>query len=96
MPYAEHAPNGRARCRACDESIGKGELRVAFERVFEGPMGPQKGPAYAHARCLARYLEREKEREREAVDPPELLRQIEAHSRLGPEDLTAVRTALGL
>src|SRR5579859_464020 len=42
MPYLEHAANGRARCRGCDESIPKGELRVAFERVFEGPMGMQK------------------------------------------------------
>src|SRR5579883_825130 len=36
LPFAEHAPNGRARCRACDQSIAKGELRVAFERTFEG------------------------------------------------------------
>jgi hypothetical protein len=102
MPHAEHAPNGRARCRACDESIAKGELRVAFERTFDGPMGPQKGAAYAHARCLSRYLEREKERGGEAVEPQELCRQIEANSAQGAsakvnaEDLTAVRTALGL
>jgi PHP family Zn ribbon phosphoesterase len=102
MPHAEHAPNGRARCRACDESIAKGELRVAFERTFDGPMGPQKGAAYTHARCLPRYLEREKERGSETVEPQELFRQIEAHSAPGAgakvdaEDLTAVRTALGL
>jgi len=101
MPHAERAPNGRARCRACDESIAKGELRVAFERTFDGPMGPQKGAAHAHARCLQKYLEREKERGHEAVEPHELLGQIEAHSLQGAhptvtaDDLTALRAALG-
>jgi hypothetical protein len=100
MPHAERAPNGRARCRACEESIAKGELRVAFERTFEGPMGPQKGAAYAHARCLPRYLEREKEQGREAPEPHELLRQIEdnslrsAHPTVTAEELTPVRAAL--
>jgi hypothetical protein len=96
MPYLEHAPNGRARCRACDESIAKGELRAAFERVFEGPMGPQKGAAYAHARCLARYLEREKQSGRDAPDAEELFRQLEAHSRAtaSTEDLATARAAL--
>jgi len=98
MPYAEHAPNGRARCRACDESIGKGELRVAFERTFEGPMGTQKGAAYAHARCLAKYLEREKEYGREAPAAVDLLATVEKHSadKLAPEDLAALRAGLGL
>lgn len=97
MPYAEHAPNGRARCRACDESITKGELRVAFERTFEGPMGPQKGAAYAHARCLARYLEREKELAREVLPAAELMATLEQHSggKLTPEDLAALRGGLG-
>jgi hypothetical protein len=99
MPYAEHASNGRARCRACDESIAKGELRVAFERVFEGPMGTQKGAAYTHARCLSRYLEREKEQERETPEPAALSHQIEANSldsQINAEDRTIVRTALGV
>jgi hypothetical protein len=102
MPHAEHAPNGRARCRACDESILKAELRVAFERTFDGPMGPQKGAAYVHARCLPKYVEREKEQGRDVVEPPELFRQIEAHSavaagtKVTADDLTAVRSALGL
>ncbi len=100
MPHAERAPNGRARCRACDESIAKGGLRVAFERTFEGPMGPQKGAAYAHARCLPRYLEREKEQGREAPEAHELLRQIEdnslrsAHPTVTAEELTPVLAAL--
>jgi hypothetical protein len=96
MPYVEHAPNGRARCRACDQSIAKGEVRVAFERTFEGPMGSQKGAAYAHAGCLGKYLEREKERGQEAPAADELLRELEAHSRTTAtaEDLAAVRAGL--
>jgi hypothetical protein len=89
MPYAEHAPNGRARCRACDESIAKGEVRVAFERTFDGPMGPQKGAAYAHARCLPRYLEREKERGHEAPEPRALYAAIEANSPRAAGGITA-------
>jgi hypothetical protein len=98
FPHAEHAPNGRARCRTCEDTIAKGELRVAFERTFEGPMGPQKGAAYTHARCLKAYLEHEKERGREAPEASELMRQIQAHSagHAGPEDLSALRGALGL
>lgn len=96
MPYLEHAPNGRARCRACDQTIAKGELRAAFERVFEGPMGPQKAAAYAHAQCLPRYLERERERGAETTDAAELLRLLEAHSgsTASAEDLAAARAAL--
>jgi hypothetical protein len=94
MPYLEHAPNARARCRACDETIAKGEPRVAFERVFEGPMGPQKGAAYVHARCLGKHVEREKERG-ESPDVAALLHDIEAHSAAAaPEDLAVVRAAL--
>jgi len=91
MPYAERASSGRARCRACDTTIRKGELRVAFERVYESPMGPQKAAAYAHPKCVARYLEREVERGRAGMDREEAMRSALAHSRLGPEDLEVVR-----
>jgi hypothetical protein len=100
MPHAERAPNARAKCRACDESIAKGEVRVAFERTFEGPMGLQKGAAYVHARCLPRFVEREKERGHEGVAPAELLVQITENSLRGArptvtdDDLAAVRAAL--
>jgi hypothetical protein len=98
MPYAERAVNGRASCRACRESIAKGELRVAFERVFEGPMGPQKGAAYAHARCLPVYLAREVEQGRTAPSAADLMTELEAHARgpaaVGAEDLAALRQVL--
>jgi poly [ADP-ribose] polymerase len=95
-PYAERASTGRARCRACDETIKKGELRVAFERVFESPMGPQKGAAYAHPRCVGTYLDHERERGREAPDREETIRLIAAHSKLPVADLEeAVGTIRG-
>ncbi len=101
MPFAERAPNARASCRACREGIAKGELRVAFERVFEGPMGPQKGASYAHARCLPTYLAHEVEQGRTAPSAAELLRELEAHAKGGKgpdaasaEDLTTLQQIL--
>jgi hypothetical protein len=96
MPHAERASTGRARCRACDETIAKGELRVAFERVYDSPMGPQKAAVYSHAKCLARYLAREKERGREAPEMSELLRAVRVNSKLSDEDLREIESvALG-
>jgi len=54
-PYAERAPNGRAHCRVCDETIAKGDLRVAFERVVETGMGLQRGAGYLHSTCTLGY-----------------------------------------
>jgi hypothetical protein len=96
MPYAERAGSGRARCRACDVTIKKGELRVAFERVFDSPMGPQKGAAYAHIQCVSRYLEREKERGRETPELAEVARLVQAHSKVAPADLEIVTKELVL
>src|SRR6516225_8680041 len=81
MPYAERAGSGRARCRACDTVIKKGELRVAFERSFEGPMGPQKAAAYAHPKCVVRYLAREIELGRESFARDEAERRVLGNSR---------------
>jgi hypothetical protein len=91
MPYAERAGSGRARCRACDTTIKKGELRVAFERVYESPIGPQKAAAYAHPKCVTRYLEREVERGRAGMDREEAMRSAVAHSKLGADELETVR-----
>jgi len=91
MPYAERAGSGRARCRACDVTIKKGELRVAFERVYDAPMGPQAGAAYAHPTCVVRYLERERERGRVVMDIEEACRRVLANSKLQAGDLEIVR-----
>jgi hypothetical protein len=94
MPHAERAPNGRAHCKGCDETIGKGELRVAFERVFEGPMGLQKGAAYTHPACVARYLEREMERGGDVPDREATVAKVVANSgKLPADDLEVVRRA---
>ena len=94
LPYAERASTGRSRCRACDENIAKGDLRVAFERMVETPAGLQKGAAYAHVGCVVRYLEREKDLGRETPDLPELARLLGAHSKLDAGDHDALRAAL--
>jgi hypothetical protein len=94
LPHAERAPNGRARCRFCDATIQKGELRVAFERVFDGPMGPQKGAGYVHPACLPRYVDREREGGHEAFDLADAMVRVEANSKLDAADLEAVRTAV--
>jgi hypothetical protein len=98
MPHAERAPNGRARCKGCDEAIGKGELRVAFERVFEGRFmgggGAQKSAAYTHPVCAARYLEREKEQGREGPDREMLATLLKQNSKLDADDTETVRRAV--
>ena len=94
MPYAERAGSGRARCRACDTTIKKGELRVAFERVYESPTGPEKGAAYAHPKCVERYLAREVERGRPSLDPRDAVRMVLVNSRIPEGDLDIVRTEM--
>jgi hypothetical protein len=90
MPHAERASTGRARCRTCDQGIPKGALRVAFERVYEGPMGPQKVAVYVHPGCLPRFLARENESGRTPPETAELLRTLRANSRLPDEDMRQV------
>jgi hypothetical protein len=97
FPYAERAANGRAKCRVCDETLKKGDLRIAFERVFDGPMGPTKGAAYVHPRCLGAYLERERQREgaeasADALDRDAVLGAVARNSKLGADDAAAVAT----
>lgn len=96
MPFAERAESGRARCRACDAPLRKGELRIAFERVYDSPMGAQKGAAYAHPECVARYLERETERGAAPLDRDETMGRIVANSSLATDDLDELRRRLTL
>jgi len=88
-PYAERAPNGRARCRVCQEGIGKGQLRVVFERVYETGMGMTRSAGYLHAACTMRYGDAEK-LGKEALDAA-----LRAHSALPAADLEEITRALG-
>lgn len=55
LPYAEHAPNERARCRECREPITKGALRIAVERPVEQRSFGTSNVGYLHAECAAGY-----------------------------------------
>lgn len=88
-PYAERAPNGRAKCRVCQEAIKKEQLRVVFERVFDAGMGMTRAAGYLHAACAMRYGDAEK------LGPDALEAALRAHSKLSPADLEEVMKALG-
>lgn len=79
-PYAERAPNGRARCRVCGNPVEKGTLRVAFERVVETGMGVQRGAGYVHSTCTLGFDEAKK------LGLEALSAALREHSTLTPED----------
>jgi hypothetical protein len=83
-PYAELAPNGRAKCRVCQESVGKGVMRIVFERTVESSMGLTRGPGYVHVACVMRYPDAS------ALGHSELTRLLIAHSKLDPEAVNEV------
>ena len=88
-PYAERAPNGRARCRVCHEGIKKEQLRGVFERVFDAGMGMTRSAGYLHAACTMRYGDAEK------LGKEALNAALRAHSKLSEADLEEVVLALG-
>lgn len=51
---AEHAPTGRATCRACRELIEKGAWRIGLVFYEDGRFSPG---GFVHARCAAAYFE---------------------------------------
>ena len=79
-PYAERAPNGRAKCRVCAEAIEKGSLRVAFERIVETGMGVQRGAGYLHSTCTLGFEDARK------LGEEGLTAALKEHSKLSPED----------
>jgi hypothetical protein len=87
-PYAERAPNGRARCRVCAETIDKGTLRVAFERIVETGMGVQRGAGYVHSTCTLGFEDARKLGDAEAV-----MKALREHSKaLPPADAAQLAT----
>lgn len=84
LPYAEHAPNERARCRHCREPIAKGALRIAVERPVEQRSFGTSNVGYLHAGCASSY--------RHGV--PEMA-ALRAHSTgLGADELDALERTL--
>jgi hypothetical protein len=51
---AEHAPTGRATCRACRELIEKGAWRIGLDFYQDGRFSPG---GFVHARCATTYFE---------------------------------------
>ena len=51
---ADHAPTGRATCRACKNLIDKGAWRIALVFYEEGRFAPS---GYVHATCAKDYFE---------------------------------------
>jgi hypothetical protein len=87
-PYAELAPNGRAKCRVCHESVAKGQLRVVFERVVEASMGLTRGPGYVHAACTGQYPDAI------ALGQAPLIEALRSHSKLDETTVGEVVRAL--
>lgn len=50
---AQRAPTGRARCRSCRETIGKGNWRIALVYFEDGRFQPS---GFIHARCAREYF----------------------------------------
>jgi hypothetical protein len=87
FPYAERAPTGRSNCMQCNESIPKGELRVAIEREVDTGSFVTKGAGYLHARCAV---------EHEGAEAAELYEKLAKNSSaLEASDLEALKAELG-
>ena len=88
-PYAERAGNGRAKCRVCNVTLAKNELRVAFERIYETGMGVTKSAGYIHPKCTMKY------EDAVTMGKEELCKQLKEHSLVSTGDLGAVISDLG-
>ncbi|PFH38752.1 poly(ADP-ribose) polymerase and DNA-Ligase Zn-finger region domain-containing protein [Besnoitia besnoiti] len=66
--HCEYAPSGRARCRVCNSSIPKGQLRLATSQPFAEPAIPtddtqlnkqrtiaSEAPRWCHANCFRKF-----------------------------------------
>jgi len=83
-PYVQRAANGRARCRVCNETITKGELRIAFERTYETAAGMTKSAGYVHPKCTMKYPDAT------ALGKEPLAKLLRAHSPVAAEGEEAI------
>jgi hypothetical protein len=84
LPHADLAPNGRAKCLVCGETLEKGKVRVAVEREVDTPMGPRTGAGYLHPGCAPGWAEEQGE------DTEAFGERVLAHSGHLPEAELAV------
>ena len=59
IPYAELSPSGRAKCKQCDEPIGKGDIRVVLGRGIYFGSQVRTAPINVHPGCVASELKAE-------------------------------------
>jgi len=58
-PYAELAPSGRAKCKHCDEPMGKGDVRVVLGRGVYFGSQVRTAPINVHPKCVGSELKSE-------------------------------------
>ncbi|MGN6109945.1 MAG: hypothetical protein ACTHU0_32865 [Kofleriaceae bacterium] len=84
LPYADHAPTGRAKCMQCGEAIEKGALRVAVEREVDTGAFSTRSAGYLHPACAAANIEAA------GGELSDLIDGIKENSRLDPAELDRV------
>lgn len=91
LPYAELAPSGRARCKHCEEPIGKGEPRVVLGREVVFGRQVRTNPINVHPRCVAAEILAQDC----ATEPEGFADALHAHSELDAAVLAAVLAEVG-
>ena len=59
IPYAEIDPSGRAKCKHCGETMGKGSVRVVLGRGVYFGNQVRVAPITVHPRCVVGELEKD-------------------------------------
>lgn len=91
LPYAELAPSGRARCKHCEEPIGKGEPRVVLGREVVFGRQARTNPINVHPRCVAAEILAQDC----ATEPEGFADALRAHSELDAAVLATVLAEVG-
>ena len=96
IPYAEHAPSGRAKCKASGETIPKGALRVALGQEVEFG-GQTRVSAYlVLPHMVAEALAQPDIVAGREVEPFELLDHLRENSKgLSDEDFATLESEIG-
>ncbi|MGC4120781.1 MAG: hypothetical protein QM765_40635 [Myxococcales bacterium] len=91
FPYVEVDPSGRARCKACNQPIEKGALRVVLAKEVVFGSQTRVSPFAVHPKCTVAGLENP-----EVVTERDDLRgQLLAHSGMEAAKIDEVMTLIG-